>query len=116
MRPGHCEDPCGPCNEVIREGLAAKLGEVDAEALEDLHRMDAGGLAPDGADAGAGDLDVFAPGEELAHEALGHGTAADITRANEERGLGCGVVCHEKEVQRAYKWRGNQASALRNAD
>jgi hypothetical protein len=98
MGPCHGEDPGGLGHEILREGLAAEAGEIDAETAEDFDGMGAGGLAAGGADAGADDAEVFAPVQELAEESLRHGTAADIPRANKEDGAGREVICHEEEA------------------
>jgi len=46
----------------IGEGLAAEVGEIDAETLEDFQGVEAGGLAAGGANAGADDVDIGAGG------------------------------------------------------
>jgi len=83
VRAGHGEDPGGLGHEGVGERLAAEAAEINAQLAQHIDGMRAGGLAPDGADPGAGDADIRAAAEHLAEEPLGHGAAAHVSGADE---------------------------------
>ena len=88
----HHEDMRGFSDELFREGLAAKVGQINAVHREGLNRMAAGGHAAAGAYTRRLDADVIASGQEPPKEPLGHRATADVARANEKNILHAFVV------------------------
>ena len=84
---GHAEDIVSLVDEIGGEHPAALFGDVDAKFLEGADREFAGREAIDSADAGGEDAELGVPFRCMPEEALRHGAAANISRANEQDGL-----------------------------
>ena len=87
MAVGHAKNVIGPLDQIGGEHAAALLGNIDVQLLEGAHGVGAGRLALHGAHPGGNSLAIRPALRGVAKKALGHRTAADITRANEKNGL-----------------------------
>jgi hypothetical protein len=84
MTVGHAEDEIGLLHEGRGEHAAALMGDIDAEFTHGLHGVMAGRLAIDRPQTGRKDAVVATRADRMAKDALRHGAAANVTRANEQ--------------------------------
>ena len=86
----HAENEINPRHQFARQRAAPLGGNIDAQLLHRAHRVQAGRLAVDRADARR-KHEIF-PGslDRVAKKPLGHWTSANVTRADEQDGLHVG--------------------------
>ena len=90
--PGHGEDMGAALQEFPGDRLAPEGAEVDAEFCKGIHGRPTGGGSLGGADPRGNHAEIRACLGQFTHQTLGHGTAADISRADKEDGPGGGVL------------------------
>ena len=82
MAVGHAENIIRLLHQFPCQHAAARVGNVYAQFAQGPHRMDAGRLALQGADAGRNGLEILAAPGGMLKETFGHRAAADISGAN----------------------------------
>ena len=83
----HREDVVAALEELLGDRLAPESLQVDSKFREGLDRRLAGRGALRGAHSGGEDRDITASLDKLAHQAFGHGAAADISSADKKDGF-----------------------------
>ena len=84
---GHSKYVIGLLNQVGCEHPAPLLGNIDAQLVQGADGVQAGRLTFQGAaDTGTHNVEIIASPCGVAKKTLGHGAAANISRANKQNG------------------------------
>jgi hypothetical protein len=84
MRPGHGKNVGRAVDQAGREGLTSLLTDIDPFLFANLNGVETWRLSSDGMDTCGCHLDVFPIADEATKQALGNGTATDVSGTDKQ--------------------------------